>query len=212
LRHRAFICDRQIDSRLAAGGRDGAQPGERTAGQFYGGAAGRQVDDSHVAPEHAGAHAGAERFGAGLLGREALGIGLDAPGASFRLGPLGSGENAIEKALAVSFDGAFDAADIDEVGTDTENHVRVFRPRSMTARMVFTASARPENTASPIRKWPILSSTISGNAAIASAVSKLSPCPACTSRPRRRASCAPWRMRSHSACAADIRPSASASH
>ena len=86
------------------------------------------------------------------------------------------------------------------------------RPRSMAVRIVFTASARPENTASPIRKWPMLSSTISGSAAIASAVAKSRPWPAWTSRPAALASWAPWRMRCHSASAAAIRSSASASH
>ncbi len=45
------------------------------------------------------------------------------------------------------------------------------RPRSIAARIVRTASARPAKIASPIRKWPMLSSTISGSAAIVSAVS-----------------------------------------
>ncbi len=83
---------------------------------------------------------GAERLGAGLLGRETLGIGLAPPGAAFGFGALGRGEDASEKTLAVALDGTLDAADIDEIGTDTENHAR---PRSMPARMVFTAAARP---------------------------------------------------------------------
>ena len=47
--------------------------------------------------------------------------------------------------------------------------MRGLRPRSMAARMNFTVSASPSNTASPTRKCPILSSTISGSAAIVSA-------------------------------------------
>ena len=58
----------------------------------------------------------------------------------------------------------------------------------------------PTKIASPIRKCPILSSTISGSAAIASAVSKLRPCPAWTSRPSLRA-----QARRRRRCAA-IRP------
>ena len=78
-------------------------------------------------------------------------------------------------ALAVPLDRALDTADTDEIGADAEDHAR---PRSIATRMVFTAPASPHDTASPIRKWPMLSSTISGNAAIASAVAKLRPWPA----------------------------------
>jgi hypothetical protein len=49
----------------------------------------------------------------------------------------------------VPFDRALDAADIDEIGSYPEDHAR---PRSIAARMVFTASAKPEKTPSPIRK------------------------------------------------------------
>src|SRR5262249_42605355 len=159
------------------------------------GATRRQIDHAHVAPEHARAQAGAERLGAGLLGGEALGIGLSALGAPLGLGPLGCGEDAAEEAFAVSLDRPFDAADVDEVGPDADDHVDVPRPRFMAARMVFTAAAKPENTASPMRKWPMLSSTICGREAIASAVSKLSPWPALTSRPRRGGGVAAWRVR-----------------
>ena len=119
------------------------------AGELHGRASRRQVDDAHVAPKHARAQTGAERLGAGLLGGETLGVGFDPSGAAFGFRPLGRGEDAIEKALTVPFDRTLDAADIDEIGTDTEDHAR---PRSMAARMVFTAPARPEKTASPIKK------------------------------------------------------------
>jgi len=41
----------------------------------------------------------------------------------------------------------------------------------MIMRILRTAGARPVNTASPIKKWPILSSTISEIAAIAPTLS-----------------------------------------
>ena len=50
---------------------------ERAAGELHGRTTRRQVDHAHVAPEHARAQAGAERLGAGLLGGEPLGVGLD---------------------------------------------------------------------------------------------------------------------------------------
>ena len=37
-----------------------------------------EIDHAHVAPENAAPQAGAERFGAGFLGGEALGVGFDA--------------------------------------------------------------------------------------------------------------------------------------
>ena len=72
-------------------------------------------------------------------------------------------------------------------------HRRLARPRSIAARIRRTASARPTKIASPIRKWPMLSSTISGSAAIRSAVMKSRPWPAWTSRPALLASAAPPR-------------------
>ena len=63
--------------------------------------------------------------------------------------PLDWREDALEEALTVSFDRTLDTADIDEVGTDPEDHAR---PRCMASRMAFTASASPENTPSPIKK------------------------------------------------------------
>ncbi len=44
------------------------------------------------------------------------------------------------------------------------------RPRAIAARMRLTTVASPSNTASPTRKWPILSSTICGTAASVCAV------------------------------------------
>src|SRR5262249_23030490 len=195
-RHRTFIGDGHIDARLAACRRDGAQSRERPAGELHGRPSRRQIDHAHVAPKHARAQPGAESLGAGLLGGETLSVGLGPSGPALGFCPLDRGEDASEKALAVPLDRAFGAADIDEIGAHTKDHAR---PRSIAARMVFTASARPQETASPIKKWPMLSSTTSGSAAIASAVAKLRPWPAGTSRPRRRASCAPWRRRPHPA-------------
>src|SRR5581483_3085716 len=113
-----------------------------------------QIDDTHVAPEHAGAQSGAQCLGTGFLGGESLGVSIDQLRASFGLGAFCGGEDAIEEAVAVVRDRLFDAADIDDVGTDAEDHARpaFLRPRSMASRINFTASAKPSNTASPIRK------------------------------------------------------------
>src|SRR5262249_32572355 len=170
-----FGGDRTIGARLATRRRDGIEPRERPAGELHGGASRGQIDHAHVAPKHSRAQTGAESLGAGFLGGEALGVGLGPSGAAVGLRPLGRGEDASEKALAVPLDRAFDTADVDKIGPDTEDHAR---PRSIAARMVFTASASPPETASPIKKWPVLSSTISGNPAIASAGGECWPGPA----------------------------------
>src|SRR5262249_18524863 len=167
------------------------------------------INHTHVPPEYARPQTGSERLRAGFLGGEALCIRLRASGAAFGFRTLGGGEDASEEPLAVPLHRSLDPTHVDEIRPDAEYHVR---PRSIAARMALTASARPQETASPIRKCPMLSSMTSGNAAIASAVAKFRPWPAWTSRPRRRANCAPWRMRRHSASAAGIRFSATASH
>ena len=149
LGHRSFVGDGQVDARLAAGRSHGIEPRERAAGKLHGRTSRRQVDDAHVAPEHAGAQTGAECLGAGFLGGETLGVSFDPSGAAFGLCALEWREDAIEEALTVPFDRALDAADIDEIGSYPEDHAR---PRSIAARMVFTASAKPEKTPSPIRK------------------------------------------------------------
>src|SRR5262249_3502201 len=98
---------------------------------------------------HACAQAGAESLGAGLLGGETLGVGLGPSGPALGFRPLDRGEDASEKTLAVPLDRAFDAPAIDEIGAHTKDHPR---PRSIATAMVFTASARPQETASPIKK------------------------------------------------------------
>ncbi len=64
----------------------------------------------------------------------------------------------------------------------TEDHEDVLpalvRPSSMAARMAFTAGPRPVKIASPIRKWPMLSSMICRIPEMVRAVSKFRPWPA----------------------------------
>src|SRR5262249_31452786 len=145
---------------------------ERPPGQLQGGPSRRQIDHAHVAPEDAGAHACAQRLGAGLLGREALGVGLRLPRPPVCPGALDRGEDPGEKAVAVARDHLLDPPHIDEVGADAENHRTAARarPRSMAVRMMVTACPSPVETASPTRKWPMLSSTTCGSAAMVSAV------------------------------------------
>src|SRR5262249_3925458 len=148
-RHGPFIADRYVDARLVPGRRNSMEPRERPAGEFHRRAARGEVDHPHVAPKHSGAQTGAERLGARLLGGETLRIGLRLSHAAIGFCPFGRREDTSEETLAVPLDGALDAADIDEIGADAENHAR---PRSIAARIVLTASARPRDTASPTKK------------------------------------------------------------
>src|SRR5215218_656149 len=174
-----------MDDRLTSGRSDGSEALERAAGEPHRRAPAGQVHDLHVAPEHAPAHAGAERLGAGLLRREAPRVGF---------GPRRPPVRA--PALAEALDRAPDAADVAEVRADAENQSPAL-PSSIARRIVRTASSRPMNTASQIRKWPILSPITCGIAATMRAVSKVRPWPAWISSP----SAAP--------CAAAVRSRAS---
>src|SRR5262249_7515267 len=132
----------------------------------------RQIDHPHVAPEHTSPQSGTERLGAGLLGGKALGIGLDPVGAALSPGPLGVGKDACQETLAVALDHPLDPARIAKIGADADDHAEILaRPRSIAARIVLTVSPSPIMIPSPTRKWPMLSSTNSGRAAMASAVS-----------------------------------------
>src|SRR5947209_15070201 len=147
---------------------DFRQPLGGAAGQPHRRRAARQIDDAHVAPEHAVAQAGAERLGAGLLGGEALGVGGGALGAAVALGLLDPGEAASDEAGAEPIQRLLDALDVAEVAADADDHAR---PSSIAARIRRMLSAKPTKIASPTRKCPMLSSTICGSAEISRAVS-----------------------------------------
>ena len=85
MRHRPFVGDGEIDSRLVPGGRDGIEAPFGAARELQRRPARRQVDHAHVAPPDAGANSGTQRLGAGLFGGKALGVGLDPVSPSFRL-------------------------------------------------------------------------------------------------------------------------------
>ena len=153
------------------GGVIALQPRERAAGELHRRPSPGKIDDTHIAPENAASQTGTERFGAGFLGGEALGIGFDGIRPPFGFVAFGRREDAAEKPLAVSLDDVGDPPHVDDIGTEADDHAPAFlRPRSIAARMNFTVSESPSNTASPIRKWPMLSSTTCGSEAIVSAV------------------------------------------
>src|ERR1700731_3045395 len=157
LRPRPVVGNREVDPGLISRRRQRLEPGQRSARQLHGRPSARQVHHPHVAPPDAAPDPGAERLGTGLLGGEPLGIGryhhVLVLGAAAGPGALGLGENAVEEALAVTLDDFGDAADVDQVGADADDHglpATSWRPRSIAARIARTVSARPVNSASPI--------------------------------------------------------------
>src|SRR5581483_424963 len=114
----------------------------------------------------------AQGLGAGFLGGKAFGVGLDAPRAPLGLGALDRRVNAREEPFSVPLADLSDAPPVHDIGAHSDNHAApaFARPRSIAARMNLTVSASPSKTPSPMRKWPMLSSIISGSVAIVSAV------------------------------------------
>ena len=90
-----------------------------------------QVDDAHVAPEHAAAKAGAERLGAGLLGGEALGVGLRRGSRAGRPCALRVREDAVEKSLAVAVQHLSRCAGVADVGAETDDHAGASRTAAL---------------------------------------------------------------------------------
>jgi hypothetical protein len=115
LRERRLVGDGQVDDGLAAGRDDRRQTRRRAAGKKHRRLARRQVDDAHVAPEHAVAQARAQSLGAGFLGRKALGVGGGAPGPAVRPLAFDFGEAAREEALAETLQRLLDAVDVAKV-------------------------------------------------------------------------------------------------
>src|SRR5271165_2040454 len=174
LGERRLVGDREMDEGFRSWREDRLQALGRTAGQPHGRLPRRQVDDPHVAPEDATLEARAERLGAGLLGGEPLGVRGGASGAGVGAAPLDFGEAALDEPLPVTLERLLDAANVAKVAADSDDHrsaAAVVRPSSIAARIRFTVSARPTKIASPTRKWPMLSSTISGRLAMTRAES-----------------------------------------
>src|SRR5580692_4423836 len=93
MRHRPLVGDGEIDTRLVALGRDCLQTALGAAGECQRRTTGRQIDDTHVTPPHAGAKPGAQRLGTGFLGRKTLSISLNAVAPFLSLCALDRGEH-----------------------------------------------------------------------------------------------------------------------
>src|SRR5690242_19257752 len=123
LGERRLVGQADIETHLHAGRGYRLEAGERAAGQPQAGLARGQVDDPEVAPEDAAPETRTERLGGGLLGGKAAGVaGAAGQAAAIAAATLGLGEDAVEKAVAETLDRLFDAADVDQVAADAEDH------------------------------------------------------------------------------------------
>src|SRR5215831_14942964 len=122
MRHRWLVRHGEIDARDHARGCQPLELLERATRQHEGGPTGREVDHAQVAPINAAAKAGAERLGARLLGGVALGVALGAIEPALGARALNRREDAFEEPIAEALDGLFDAADVDEIAADAEDH------------------------------------------------------------------------------------------
>src|SRR5690606_6463453 len=75
LREWVIVGNRKMDDSRVAIGNEGIEPFGSPARKLHGRLAAGQVNNTHVAPEHAARKPRPERLGAGFLGGEALGIG-----------------------------------------------------------------------------------------------------------------------------------------
>ncbi len=133
------------------------------AGQHKRRRARRRVDHADVLHEDAALEPGPDRLGKGLLGGEALGERAGAGERSARrLGAFDVGEDTLQETLAEAIERRLDALDVAQVGADRDDH----RALSINDRIRATLASSPVKIASPIRKWPMLSSASCGMAAI----------------------------------------------
>src|SRR5918911_772457 len=102
--NRPFVRNRKMNVCLGSGRRDRLQSFERASREFHCRPSRWQIDDAHVALEHAFANAGPERLRAGLFGGEALGIGRALVGPRLRSCTFDRCEYPVEKSIAVTAD------------------------------------------------------------------------------------------------------------
>ena len=108
--------------------------------------------------------AGTHRLDCGLLAGKSHGEEANRPFAAVEVCPLLRHQQPVHETLAETFVGALHAGDLDDVCADTENHrvLASFMRRFISA----TAAFIPSKTERATMEWPMLSSTISGIAAI----------------------------------------------
>jgi hypothetical protein len=105
------------------------------------------------------------------------------------------GEHAVQEAIAEAGKRLLDPLDIAQVGAEADDH----RAESISWRILRTLASSPVKIASPIRKWPMLSSANWGIAATGATLSKTRPWPAWGSIPFLAARAAMSVMRFNSA-------------
>src|SRR5579863_5251346 len=122
LRHRRLVGQAYIEPRRHAGRRQLLEPLQRPAGEQHPRLSRGQVDDAEVTPVDASPKAGAERLRARFLGGEAARIARRGMDARLALAALVRGEHAIEKAFAEALDHLLEAADVDQIAAEADDH------------------------------------------------------------------------------------------
>src|SRR5208337_2136981 len=121
------------------------------AGEFDRGLTASQIHHTHVAPEYAVLQPGAESLRASLLGGKALSVGRGAGRAGVGFSALCPGENPVEEAVAIAADRLLDAADVDHVAADADDHAISMRAGAIAAAARLAAAKRaPRHLA----QWP----------------------------------------------------------
>src|SRR5215470_16843904 len=80
------------------------------------------IDHPQIPPEHAKAEAGAKRLRASLLGGETARVARRSIGSPLAFTALDICKYPIEKAVSKALDDLLDAADVDQIAADAEDH------------------------------------------------------------------------------------------
>lgn len=124
------------------------------------------VTDAQIVQTYAMGNAGAQRLGAGLLCREALGQVTRRISFSVESLPFVRMQNALDSPRTVALIQTFDAIQRDQIDADASNAHEV-RAAVMSAFISRVACSSPTNSARATMECPMLSSTTSGIAATA---------------------------------------------
>src|SRR5439155_26394629 len=122
LSHGRLVGQRNIELRRHSCRSNLFEPAQSAPGQLHARLSGRQVDYPQIAPKDPEAEAGPERLRARLLGGEPAGVARGGIGASIAFPPFGVREDAVEEAIAVTLDDLFDAADVDQITAEADDH------------------------------------------------------------------------------------------
>src|SRR5258705_4329178 len=121
-----------------------------------------QVPHPHAMPARRRADSGAERFGERFLGGEALGEIVRTQTVRGKAFHLGIDQDLAGETIAPAHERLLDAADLDDVGSEAEDHLAASTIKRFISR---TASRIPTNSARLTMAWPMCSSRRPGRRA-----------------------------------------------